>query len=195
MVLKPPDEDAPIPHLTNSCSVKQRTFGARKQSSWFGRCLQQLLREWESNVLAKPTSSPHYKPARARPKLEDLEPAREQPAEILFVPCPCDGCEFRGRCAAGLACERLAIFLDGKGQKHWRAAACEPTQARFEALLGWDPVTVIYIASGRRPFRQLGGNRARPIALPNSVPSAISAALRTPTYCLKHPPKDGPAVP
>ena len=96
--------------------------------------MQQLLRDWESRFLAKQTSAADYKPARARTKVEDPEPTREQPLEILFVPCPCDDCEFRRRCSAGMACERYSMFLDGNGQKRWQAAACEPTQARFEAL-------------------------------------------------------------
>ena len=109
----------------------------RKPTEWLGGRLQQLLREWESNFLAELRSSADYKPARARPKLEDLDPASEKPlAELIFVPCPCDGCEFRRRCATGLACDRFSLFLHGHGKKRWERATCEPTRARFEALSG-----------------------------------------------------------
>src|SRR5579862_1009131 len=85
---------------------------ANRLMGWEGR-LQQLLREWESRSQAKPTSTAEYRSARARSKPEAAEPPVEQPLEVLFVPCPCDRCEFRRRCAAGMACERFALFLDG----------------------------------------------------------------------------------
>ena len=97
--------------------------------------MQQLLREWEANLLAKANNAADCKPGRARRKLEESpDPTLEQPVELALGPCPCDRCEFRQRCAAGLACERYSMFLDGAGQKSWEAATCEPTRTRFEAL-------------------------------------------------------------
>jgi hypothetical protein len=99
--------------------------------------LQQLLREWESTQLA-PVSGPAapYRRSRAPAYREDTEPTDERPVDLLFVPCPCDGCEFRQRCATGLACERYSIFLNGNAQKRWEAASYVPTHAAFEALFG-----------------------------------------------------------
>jgi len=98
--------------------------------------MQQLLRDWEANVLAKLNSAAPSRSGRARTKSQDPESPLEQPAELLFVPCPCDNCDFRQRCATGLACERYSMFLDGGGRKRWEAASCEPTHDQFEALLG-----------------------------------------------------------
>ena len=96
--------------------------------------MQQLLRDWEANCLAMRGSIAALKPARARTRPDDCNVENEPRVEAPLVACPCDACSFRRDCAAGLACERYTMFLHGSSQKHWEAAPCEPTRAKFEAV-------------------------------------------------------------
>jgi hypothetical protein len=104
--------------------------------------MQQLLRDWESRFLSKANSPTAHTRARAVTAAEGSVAPGEQSLEVLFVSCPCDQCGHRQDCASGLACERYAMFLDGRPRKDWEAAVCEPTQAAFKTLFGAHRVAV-----------------------------------------------------
>ncbi len=64
--------------------------------------------------------------------LGSIGPQREH--AMLLGPAPCDACKFAAKCAAGMCCERFALFLVGAGEPRWKVAPRAPSRARFAAL-------------------------------------------------------------
>ena len=79
--------------------------------------------------------------AAAAPDLLDVaekaDDADGRDTHPLLEPGPCDDCRHAARCGAErLACDAFAVWVAGRGPRHWQTAPRQPTRERYEGALG-----------------------------------------------------------
>ena len=67
--------------------------------------------------------------------LEAQDGATDIPG-ALFEDGPCDDCRHAPRCGRELlACDAFAVWVAGRGPRHWQTAPRQPTRERYAQVL------------------------------------------------------------